>query len=54
VYVTYLSGSASPEFYLDGMNLCSGANKESQFDGGTASTVEIPLQLKQSQLCDIA
>lgn len=53
VYVTTLSGSPTPDFYMDGMNLCAGANKEDEFDGGLASTTDIPLSLKESELCDI-
>lgn len=51
VYVTVLSGSPTPAFVVDCNNLCAGATKEDEFDGGFASTSDIPLSLKQSELC---
>lgn len=53
VYVTALNGSDAPAFYVDAINHCFGANKEDEFDGGDAGTSQIPLSLKQSELCQL-
>lgn len=50
-YVTVLSGSPTPAFLVDCNNICAGATKEDEFDGGSAGTAAIPLSLKQSELC---